>query len=60
MLRCVPATIVAVKKYYVLYILSVCSSPRYPACIAHVPYCQLWPTRLYNIFPPYLINGMMF
>ena len=24
---------------------------------AHAPYCHLWPVRLYNIFPHYLING---
>ena len=32
---------------------------RYPACNAHVPYCHLWPVRLY-IFPHYLINGTIF
>jgi len=31
--------------------LNVCiCSLRYPACNAHVPYCQLWPDWLYNIF----------
>jgi hypothetical protein len=33
---------------------------RYPACNAHAPYCHLWPDRLYNIFPYYLINGTIF
>jgi hypothetical protein len=32
---------------------------RYPACNAHAPYCHLWPVRLYNIFPPYLINCLI-
>ena len=27
---------------------------------AHAPYCHLWPARLYNIFPHYLINGNIF
>jgi hypothetical protein len=26
----------------------------------HAPYCHLWPVRLYNIFPRYLINGTIF
>ena len=29
------------------------------ACNVHVPYCNLWPAPLYNIFPHYLINGMI-
>jgi len=28
----------------------------YLACKAHAPYRHLWPVRLYNIFPPYLIK----
>ena len=32
----------------------------YTACNAHVPYCHLWPVRLYHIFPHYLINGAIF
>jgi len=36
------------------------SSVRYPACNAHAPYCHLWPPRLYNILPLYLINGTIF
>jgi hypothetical protein len=30
---------------------------RCPTCNAHAPYCHLWPARLYNTFPRYLING---
>jgi len=30
---------------------------RYPACNGQSPYCHLWPTRLYSIFPHYVING---
>ena len=26
----------------------------------NAPYCHLWPARLYNIFPRYLINGTIF
>jgi hypothetical protein len=37
----------------------ICSL-RYPACNAHAPYCHLWPTPLYNIFPNYLLNSRMF
>jgi len=29
----------------------------YLVCNAHAPYCHLWPVRLQNIFPRYLING---
>ena len=32
-------------------------SLRYSACNAHVPYCHLWPTPIYNIFPHFLANG---
>ena len=42
-------------KYYIFWVC-VCSL-MYPACNAHAPYCQLWPVRLYNIFPHFLING---
>jgi hypothetical protein len=37
----------------------VCSLT-YPACNAHAPYLHLWPARIYNIFPRYLINGTIF
>jgi hypothetical protein len=43
------------------YILEVCvCSLTYPASNAHPPHCHLWPFRLYNIFPYYLINGTIF
>ena len=43
------------------YILWVCvCSLRYPVCNAHEPYCHLWSVRLCNIFPYYLIYGMIF
>ena len=32
----------------------------YPACNTYAPYCHLWPARLSNIFPHYLINGTIF
>jgi hypothetical protein len=46
-------------KYYILCVcvcVCVCSLS-YPACIAHAPYCHLWPVPFYRIFPHYLING---
>ena len=45
-------------KHYIFW-ACVCSI-RYAACNAHAPYCHLWPARLYNIFPHYLINGTIF
>jgi hypothetical protein len=54
-LRCVCGTIVAVEQQEVLH-----NTLRYPACNAHAPNCQLWPARLYIIFPHYLINGMIY
>ena len=59
--RRVRASIVAVKiaiKYYI-FRMCVCSL-RHLTCKAHAPYCHLWPARLYNIFPHYLINGTIF
>jgi hypothetical protein len=44
--------------YYIFW-MCVCSL-RYPACNAHAPYCHLRPVCFYNIFPNYLINGMIF
>jgi hypothetical protein len=32
----------------ITYFECACS---YPACNAHEPYCYLWPSGLYNIFP---------
>jgi len=46
-----------------LYILNVCvSSLIYPACkgACFVLYCHPWPVWFYNIFPSYLIKGMIF
>ena len=59
-LRRFRATIVAVKKQYYIFWVCVCVcvcmfvcvfSINYSACIALAPYCQLWPVRLYSIFP---------
>ena len=33
---------------------------KFPACNAHAPYCNLWPARLYYIFPRVIINGTLF
>ena len=41
------------------YWVCVCTLS-YLACKAHVPYCHPLPIHLYNIFPHYLINGMIF
>ena len=61
-LRRVRVTIVIVEKQLSIYFtfrVSTCS-PSYPECSAHVPYCHLWPVRLYSIFPHYLIISMIF
>jgi hypothetical protein len=43
------------------YMFSVCvCSRQFPACKAHAPYCHLWPFRLYNFFPHYLVHGTKF
>jgi hypothetical protein len=43
------------------YIFRECvCSLKYPACNAHAPFCDLWPARLYHIFPHYLIKGITF
>ena len=42
-------------KYYI-FRACVCIL-RYPACNARAPYWHLWPSRLYNIFPHYLMKG---
>jgi hypothetical protein len=60
-LRRVRTTIVALENQWVLHNLCVCvCSLRYPACNARAPYFHPWPAPLYNIFPPYLINGTIF
>ena len=35
-------------------------SPRYPACNAHELHGHVKPFALFNNFPTYLINGMIF
>lgn len=61
-LRCFRITIVAMEKQQVLCIPSVCLWPQLSsipsACI--VLYCHFWPVSLNNIFPLYLVNGMIF
>ena len=58
--RCVCATIVAIEiNKYSIFWTCICRC-WYPACNAHAPYCHLWPALLYNIFPHYLINSMIF
>jgi hypothetical protein len=47
------------KNKYFIFWVCVCSF-RYPSCNAHAPCCHLWPVRIYNIFPHYLINGTIF
>jgi len=47
------------KAISVTYSESVCSL-RYPARNAHAPYCHLWPSPLYIIFPHCLIKGTIF
>ena len=49
------------KGQQVLHSLSVCvCSLRYLAFNEHAPYCHLWSTPLYNIFPHFLLNVMIF
>jgi hypothetical protein len=45
-------------RYYTFWLCVF--SLRYSTRNAHVPYCHLWPPRLYKIFPHYLINGTTF
>jgi hypothetical protein len=45
-------------KYYIFWECKY--SLRHPACNAHEPYGHLLPVWLYNIFPHYLINYMIF
>jgi hypothetical protein len=62
-LRRVYAITVVAEKQSVLHILCVCvSSLRYPALpsACAVLYCHRWPARLYNMFPHYLANGIIF
>jgi len=32
----------------------------HPSCNSHVPYCHLWPARLYCVSPHYFIKGTIF
>jgi hypothetical protein len=57
-MRRVRVTDVVVEKQYVLC-MCVCNL-RYSASNAHAPYCHLWPVRLCNIFPHYVINVTIF
>ena len=61
-LRRVRLTIGAVEKQYVLHIVSVCLWPYLSslqrACA--ILYRPLWPVWLCQIFPLFLINGMIF
>jgi hypothetical protein len=47
-----------IKENYIFWVC-VCRL-RYLVCNAHAPYCNLWPARLRNIFPPYPTNGTIF
>ena len=44
------------KRTCYIYWVCVCSLS-HAACVLH---CHLWSVRLYNIFPPYLLNGTIF
>ena len=52
---------VKVRRYLLCGCVAACHGM---ACVFYavqnVPYCHLWPAPLYNIFPHYLINGMIF
>jgi len=45
-------------KYYIFQVC-ICSLS-YPAYNVHALYCHLWPAWVYNIFPHYLVNSMIF
>ena len=47
------------KRVSVTYSERVFCNLRYPEFSAHASYC-LWPAKLYNVFPHYLINGTIF
>jgi hypothetical protein len=59
-LRGVRVTTVAEEnnKYYTFWICVL--NVRYPACYAHAPHCHMWPARLWNTLPHYLIHGTVF
>jgi len=60
--RRVRVTIDAEERQEVFHVLSVCLYPYLSSmqCECAVIYCHLWPVRLYNIFPNYLMNCMTF
>jgi hypothetical protein len=59
--RLVHVSIDAVEKQRVLHDVSVCMcSLSYSASNMHAPCFHLWPAKLYNIFPHYLIKNMVF
>ena len=47
------------KEVRITYCECLCSFS-YPACNTHAPYCNLWPTPIYKVFPHFLINGTIF
>ena len=47
------------KRKIFIFWVCVCSLSC-PTRSAHALYCHLWPRRLYNIFPRYLIKGAIF
>ena len=55
-------TNITAQKQQAVNILSVCLQPQLPSIhgACSVLYCHLWPARLYNIFPHYLINSTFF
>jgi len=55
-LKSVHANIVAVEKQIHITYSECVYSLRYPSHNVHVPYCHLWPVKLYNILPHYIIN----
>jgi hypothetical protein len=60
-LRRILATAVAVQKAFSITYSECMFVDFFIQCvIAHAPYCHLCPAQLYNIFPHYLINGMIF
>ena len=60
MLRAVRATIFAVENQCSTHPAVCICGLTHPACNARVPYCHLWPAWLFNIFPYFLIHGMIF
>ena len=56
--RCFRVIIVVVEKQKIPY--SECLQPWVSNCNAHAPYCRLWPTRVYNNIPPYVIQCTFF